>query len=157
MPDSLDKVHTVSQEIRSIRPLDLRNNIVRLVDDVLRGQEFVVVRKKREVARLSRYTETSEGLSERTISTRDLSRKLGEIINQVRDGVRFIITRSEDKVAVLDPPPVRQSSELSEEQVEKLMLIEDLTVDEVRKAVAIVRGKITIRDLIKGNFEPNKE
>ena len=93
------------QDIRFINPKELRTNLAFVLDEVLRGCEYTIRRRKSEVARLTPYHPAPDTSPETdVVSTTELNRKLGSLIDRARSGVRLIIKRSGNRVAELRPP-----------------------------------------------------
>lgn len=130
-------------DISVISPLDFKRNTRQLLDAVHNGSRYIISRKKKSVACLVPYSRTDEeGHDFQVISVTELIRSRGSLIDQARSGIQFIIERRGEKTAILGPPPKRHKRELSDEELVKLALIKEFSVEEVQKAVAILHGAV---------------
>jgi prevent-host-death family protein len=69
---------------KSIGSFDAKTHLSRVLDDVQRGYEYVITKRGRPVARLTRFTENT-----RVPEMKDLLRQFDEIYQSVKGTVRI--------------------------------------------------------------------
>jgi hypothetical protein len=119
---------------------DFKRNVSHYLDRVTLGDSFVITRKNKEFGLLAPFS--AEEKTTDVLCATELSRKLGQILGQTKAGRRFIIERNRTKIAILIPPDIKHKEALTDEQIIKLLLIDGLSVETVRKFVANITETI---------------
>ena len=88
----------------------------------------------------------------RVISPIELGRNRQNILSQAMNGSRFVIERKGVKIAVLGPyrSTEPETRGISQEQKDKLDLVEEVSVEELRRIILLARGELSILELLMG-------
>jgi len=123
----------------------LRINSGSIIDKVNEGILYLVLRRGVEEALLVPYSgmELWNGTS---ITSTDVNRNLPSILNEVKAGKKFIVHRNKKPVAAIVQPPLKYRMMLSDEERTNLAIFSELTAEEVRQAVKLLR-------VVKGAIE----
>jgi len=137
-------------EIPVITPEDLRTRGGRLLTEVSEGSCFLIRRKNTEMAVLMPPTQGADSVDGKITAT-EFNSNRGKCLDRALNGEVSMIERDGERVAILAPPPAGKEGELSAEQRVKLSMIDNIPTNMIEKIVAILRGKISLVDLLSGD------
>jgi antitoxin (DNA-binding transcriptional repressor) of toxin-antitoxin stability system len=142
------KFYESEMELIEITPLDIKHRIGKLLDSVSKNKESFFIRRKKTLLALLRPIQNDKETNVETITSQELA-KNRKILDAVSNGNRYGVTRSGRIEALLEPLSYPTTIPSTEEREMKLQLLEGITVDEFRKALQLLRGRITLAELLK--------
>jgi antitoxin (DNA-binding transcriptional repressor) of toxin-antitoxin stability system len=106
-----------------ITPLDLRDRMAELLDRVLQGEEFLVKRRRENLAQMRKPSNEKPNDTARSVS---LARSRSGILDRVKNGEVIAVQRRGRVLAVLVPPPKRKPYYLTDDEANSLGLLNNL-------------------------------
>ena len=132
----------------TVTPIDIKNRIGELLSSVVEDNDiFIIKRKSKYLADLRPFRQTLDDSID-TITSQELA-KNRKILDMVHGGKKFGVIRHGKIVAVLGSAAGYPYKSSSKEKIEKLELLDGISSDELRKALIIIKGCISLSDLLK--------
>jgi len=135
-------------ETQTITATDVQPKMRLILDGTVNGKSFIVTRKNKETAIIVPYNDAAHCKLPNTLTSADFLRKRGKFLKLAHSGISFIVTRDGTREAVLGPLPPEETRFLSIDDRKKLIITSGFSPEIVAQAIAIVRGKITVIDLL---------
>jgi len=122
-------------EIKIVPSVFFKQNRGRILEEVRIGIAYLIKNKATSVAFLKPFRGDSDNLPYTVLLSSELARRRGEILSRVKEGETFILKSRETTIAMLCPPPIWTKGDLTPEEMLKLLLTENLSVEELKRAI----------------------